>query len=879
MKRTVIVHGLLAMRGTRLAVARRRETGTQVLAIEHVASRLAGGFIGIADLVTLRETVSAVLANVDLGELEPIKSLPGFPRAAAASLMKLWMSGIRREALPDHPRIQSILALDEAVRERLPATARPHDEVIRIALDHLHHAPKVIGPVTVEGMTELHVVWRNLLIGLADHVPVTWNAGPRAVPEWLAGTKVRVETSAPSTPRLSAVSCATARHEALEAIRWARSLMAMGISAGDIAIATTATAEYDDQMVALASDAGLPIHFVHGLTAMHTAEGQAAAALADLLLRGLSQKRVRRLFSLIRRDSEVLSALPDDWDAILPVDAALTTIKRWKQVFDESHRGEEIGKIVLPVLEMIDRGVDEASEIGERLLSGRTLALWERALINGPPTALDQTLESLRVDDGADPFTSCVFMSAESLATQPRKYVRLMGLSSRAWPRGISEDALIPSHVISARDLDPLPLEQADRRDFTTILATTTNSVVLSWPRRDEEGRALGISTLVPENLARGAKHLGRVRRASHAMSEADRLLARPDEFAMTAQARSADACWRDWHSNDVTPHDGLVRPDHPRIRAALAQFHSTTSLKLLLRNPLGFVWQYALGFNAPDFDDEPLTIDSIQFGNLVHDVLRRTVESLAEEGNIPSMSEERIRRAVDFAAGDTGAHFQISQPVPAELIWRSTMQAVVDMAEVAMLHNLPSLPDQQSFAEVPFGGGHISRYRGNSPWDPDRPITIPGTDIKIRGYIDRMDISGDGTRARVTDYKSGRVPKDVEKFVIDGGQELQRCLYGFAVRALLGEDITIESGLLYPRGKVYAPLENADEVLDRVATFVKEAADGLRAGRCLPGIDAKNTSDLGFALPANAEATYLKQKNLAILQKLGDAAQIWSEP
>ena len=56
--------------------------------------------------------------------------------------------------------------------------------------------------------------------------------------------------------------------------------------------------------------------------------------------------------------------------------------------------------------------------------------------------------------------------------------------------------------------------------------------------------------------------------------------------------------------------------------------------------------------------------------------------------------------------------------------------------------------------------------------------------------------MSGDRSRMRVVDYKTG---SRAGSFVLRGGRELQRCLYAFAVRSLLGENVEIEAGLLYP--------------------------------------------------------------------------------
>ncbi len=58
------------------------------------------------------------------------------------------------------------------------------------------------------------------------------------------------------------------------------------------------------------------------------------------------------------------------------------------------------------------------------------------------------------------------------------------------------------------------------------------------------------------------------VRNAIHApcgMSETDRLLARPDEFATEPQAVSAGICWRNWHRRELTAHDeGSFDPTIP---------------------------------------------------------------------------------------------------------------------------------------------------------------------------------------------------------------------------------------------------------------------------------------------------------------------------
>ena len=110
------------------------------------------------------------------------------------------------------------------------------------------------------------------------------------------GSKARCVLRTPFTPRISAEVCADPKSEVIEALRWARELLSSGrAKPEDIAIAATSTEDWDDHVLAYAASAGLPVHFSHGVAALSRPEGQACAALADLLTNGLSQERVWRL--------------------------------------------------------------------------------------------------------------------------------------------------------------------------------------------------------------------------------------------------------------------------------------------------------------------------------------------------------------------------------------------------------------------------------------------------------------------------------------------------------------------------------------------------------------------------------------------------------
>ena len=884
-RRTIVVHTRLAGHMARVAAARAGDCGLQIMTMDRLAARLAGGFIGPIDNDALHAAVKEALAGTDLGPLERIKPLPGMARAVVDTLGKVWRAGINLDSRPEEPRLRALAALEQAVLAKLPPAMMPPPALVEAALGRLRYAPKVIGPVEVQGHSEMPSCWRRLLLALAEIVPVVWIAGPRHVPDWLADAGIEVRRAEAERAETVLFSCANPMHEAIEAMRWARSLVASGTARPEeIAIVAASPAELDDHMLALRRETNVSMHFAHGVKAITERDGQAAAALAEVLVKGLSQERVRRLFRLLNQRSAALAGLPREWARVLPVDAPLTTFERWTQALELGRGkwpdGADRSKLVLEVLALIARGPDAAAEIGERLLTGLALKLWRRALAEGPATALPVTLTEFRIDDrdAPEPTASIVWCSAAALASAPRRYVRLIGLNSGRWPRQIADDRLIPDHVIPLEDLDPLPVAAADRRDFATIRGMAAGVVALSYSRRDAEGRLLGKSPLI---AGLRETYLARGRIPEHAASEADRLLARPREFAGIPLGRSGRACWRDWQRASLTPHDGLLGAGHPRISRAFSRTQSASSLTLLLLDPIRFVWKYALGWRQPDEAEEPLTLDALAFGNLVHEVLREAVEALEGDGGLAAATAPRIEAAIDAAMIAVGRRWETAAAVPPQITWENARGRAREMAIRALSYPLDPLPRQRSWTEVPFGLSAAAAAECTGlPWDAAQPVEIPGTGIAITGYIDRLDLAAGRGAVRVIDYKTGKVHPRQEEIRLRGGGELQRCLYAFAVRTLLGAPAAVTAALLYPReGGGLFPLIELDRHLDILASAVRVARTGLEAGVALPGIAATIYNDLEFALPANAAYGYLARKRLLIWATLGDATKIWSEP
>lgn len=860
----------------RAAAARACDNGLQIVSVAGLAGRLAGGFL---HAVTNEELEFAAARALDAGgfeDIERVRHLPGMTRAVARTLRRAWNADFSLAADAGVARLRDLALIEARVRDLIPPGARLPAALREEARAHGHRAASVLGALAIEGVHFIEPVWRPLLHDLCSAAPIVWTAPPGADTGWFPG---EVRTIAAAAAVAAQVTCADPRHEVLEALRWARDLLASGRARpADIAICGAVTEEWDDHVLALAAETGLPVCFTHGRPALASADGQRCAALADLLLHGLNQARVRRLAALVAGHGTMLDELPRDWLGV-PRNASMTTTAEWAEAFDRMPLLDADPRpIVLPLLRVLERGIDAAPPAADAFLRGRARRLWDRATRVAPAAALELSLRAIRIEDDRDAGDAIAWTAAWELAAAPRPWVRLLGLTERGWPRSSGEDPLLPAHIAGAGAADADPPAEADRRAFGIIAACAGQGLVLSRSRRNAQGGRTGPSPLLPPGAPVVA--LARTRLAEHAASESDRLTARPQDVAEHPSTAAGLRCWQDWHTSGLTAHDGLVAADHAVIADSLAALQSPTSLTRLLRDPLGFVWQYALGWHAPEDRERPLTLSPDEFGRLVHELLRRAVDALEPAPGFTVARPEEIEEALDAAVQHVTAAWPLERPVPPQLLWINTVRQAAVMTRAGLTGERFTESGTRSWTEVPFGDAALAGQANPGwPWDPAARVTVPGTLLAIRGKIDRLDLRAGAVAVRVTDYKTGQRPADAASAVIAGGAELQRVLYGLACRQLLPETPTIRSRLIYLQGEPSIHfLPDLDERMAQVAAFVNAASAALRRGHAIAGPAAEDRfSDLRLALPASP--AYFRRKQAACRAAAGDLAEFWLLP
>lgn len=466
--RTAVVEGPLAFQMRRFAAAQANDCGLQILNLPQVAARLAGGFVIPASADQLEPAIQKALDEGGFDELESVRHLPGMTRAVFRTLRKIWAADLDLSAPGGggHRRIAEMSQIESRLKSHLPPVAMTPRELRDAALERIRHAPRIVDEIRIEGLSFIAPVWRPLIKALCDVVPVEWVAPAGSDTGWFRGTMLRLDLASPKQPAV--VSCADVRHEVVESLRWARQLIASGIARpNEIAITSANTTAWDEHVLACAEGTGFRLHFSHGVSALASRDGQRCAALADVLMHGLSQQRARRLFAVTRGQGLPPDELPDRWLDAIPRGAALSSVTDWRRALETADRqapGRVSVEATARLLEVLAKGPDAADEAAAMFLHGRSLRIWQAATRSAPTDAIELSLRGARLAPETDAADAVVWCPAGDLAAAPRPHVRLLGLTNRGWPRGSGEDPILPDHVLPADAFDVDPVARADRR-------------------------------------------------------------------------------------------------------------------------------------------------------------------------------------------------------------------------------------------------------------------------------------------------------------------------------------------------------------------------------------------------------------------------------
>lgn len=183
---------------------------------------------------------------------------------------------------------------------------------------------------------------------------------------------------------------------------------------------------------------------------------------------------------------------------------------------------------------------------------------------------------------------------------------------------------------------------------------------------------------------------------------------------------------------------------------------------------------------------DDQWSISPLEQGSLFHTILDRFLGRLAAEGR-PAPSEaytEQDVRLLESIAEEAFEDVEQRGAAGHPLAWESTRTVLLGDLRFFLGE------DERWRREGGWRPTHFEQAFGTRAADAWPPVEIPleGGTLRLLGYIDRVDLSPDGRRAYLFDYKTGRSNsyRGLDQDPVLAGTQLQLALYSQAVRAAI---------------------------------------------------------------------------------------------
>lgn len=413
----------------------------------------------------------------------------------------------------------------------------------------------------------------------------------------------------------------------------------------------------------------------------------------------------------------------------------------------------------------------------------------------------------------------------DAVMALPKEYkvVFVSGLVEKSFPQIVSEDPLFKdnerrvmsgaSHVLEERALRA----SGERYFFYMALMRSREKVILTYPLYGADGRPT-LSSFFIEEARKCFKEPIPTRTRPPAQ-----FLPEPQEWEIEADVKKGVARLGPRAAGPLK--DWLRRPDFkevllwttkakedphaalfdPRIREAFFKNKgpfSATRLEEMAACSFRYFASQVLELKEPLEGRE-----SIEMGVALHKVLETYFQSFSEEAR---QKGEHLKDLARMKKALKELLLQVAQksPLSRGKVYRyqtqlTAMKRSLDLFAEAEKELFQKRGLTATSFELKFGAeGH-----------PFLEIGAGASAVRLRGQIDRLDITPDGKRALVVDYKLSKRPSVHAKF--EKGLELQLPLYLLAAKKLLGYDIVgAEHRYLREPGKQGFYREDARELL-----------------------------------------------------------------
>ena len=233
-----------------------------------------------------------------------------------------------------------------------------------------------------------------------------------------------------------------------------------------------------------------------------------------------------------------------------------------------------------------------------------------------------------------------------------------------------------------------------------------------------------------------------------------------------------------------LTGFDGLIsdpellRWTHQKLDSGSGQM-SASRFEEYARCPYSFFLKRILGIRILD-DDRGITesMDPLQRGTGVHAALESFLKKHVSEC-LASVSKEQLWAALECEAR---RELEKKRPIGMPgLLWEIERDRLLTLLRNWLEFEIARADGDMRIAQLEWAFGNISEF-------PPFSLTMGQSIFEFCGKIDRVDVSIDGKRARVIDYKTGKLPvtmKKKDRPFLMGGEKIQLAVYRGAFAAL----------------------------------------------------------------------------------------------
>ena len=393
-------------------------------------------------------------------------------------------------------------------------------------------------------------------------------------------------------------------------------------------------------------------------------------------------------------------------------------------------------------------------------------------------------------------------------------HVVIVGASEGLLPPVRGEDPLLPDAArrVLREVPDDLPLsselEGLTAKEIRAVARSAISCLAL-LSRGALPGRAVGLPSryLPPGTPERVASTRAGLTREPGPLASADiaerlALSGTTPDAALLPRIASVAA----WAKPEPGPHFGNLE-----ITGGMWSLDnrdlSASSIEQYLHCPYHFFVQRILGFSTDEFEDTVDTIAPNDMGTLLHSAFEHFVEESRATGTLPDAGQPwptsaigDLRRMVDAEVATATSKGLTGWKPSWERSYEIVMSALPAFLEVDAIEVRGEPATAPAAAEQGFG------------FDGDPVVEFRVTDdvvVRLRGSMDRVDLSVDGGTVGVVDYKSGRSSGFAEKLgkpKKDGTprerQKVQDLVYDAAARVLYPNAHRIDVHFLFvPNG------------------------------------------------------------------------------